>query len=140
MSAFIIQLIGEYVPAPILWAAAGAVSCCGGLNVGLYFMNPVAFQAIMAEEHDEDAQDKAMGPATLEMFQFAVLISALVNGCVSFYGFDRNVSLGCCGLECAAVGSLTAWYSFQDLQKVGQDLTKERNKKQARSKSRPKVE
>ena len=140
MSNFIIQAIVEHVPAPLLWAAAGAASCCAGLSIGLYFANPMAYEILMADEDDEDAQNNAIGQPTLNMFAQSVLISALLNGCVSFYGLDRSVSIGCCGLSCVIVGSLTAWYTFQHLQTLGQSVAKESKKqRQERPESRPRA-
>ena len=130
MANFAVQIVVDNVPAPLLWAAAGPVSCCAGLCIGLYFMNPMAFEILMADEDDEDAQNSAIGQPTLQMFVQSVLMSALVCGCVSAYGLDKNVSIGCCGLICAIVGSLTAWYQFQKLHTLGQDIAQEGKKKQ----------
>lgn len=135
MAAFI-QLILEHIPAPLLWAAAGAGSCCGGLCIGLYFANPAAFEILMADDDDEDAQNQAIGQPTLELFAQSVLVSALVNGCASFFGLNSNVSLGCCGLSCVVVAFLTAWQTFQEVHKLGQSLAKERKTKLKVSKPR----
>eukprot|EP00325_Prymnesiales_sp_UTEX-LB-985_P027411 CAMPEP_0174739670 /NCGR_PEP_ID=MMETSP1094-20130205/72005_1 /TAXON_ID=156173 /ORGANISM="Chrysochromulina brevifilum, Strain UTEX LB 985" /LENGTH=111 /DNA_ID=CAMNT_0015943259 /DNA_START=21 /DNA_END=356 /DNA_ORIENTATION=- len=86
----------------------------------------MAFEILMADEDDEDAQNNAIGQPTLNMFSQCVLISALVNGCVSWNGLHSNVSIGCCGLSCVIVGALTAWSAFQDVHKAGQDMIKER--------------
>lgn len=139
MAALIIQLLTEYVPAPLLWAAASAASCCFGLCVGLRLVNPMAFEILMADEDDEDAQNNAIGQPTLNMFAQSVFVSALMNGCVSFYGFDSNISIGCCGLTFVIVGLLTAWLTFHDVHKLGQDMATER-KKQARPQCRDKVD
>ena len=106
MSAAIIQLVTEHVPAPLLWAAASAASCCGGLCVGLRLANPMAFEILMADEDDEDAQNNAIGQPTLNMFAQSVFISAPVNGCMSFYGLDSNISSGCCVLTFVIVVAL----------------------------------
>jgi hypothetical protein len=140
MSAAIIQLVTEHVPAPLLWAAASAASCCGGLCVGLRLANPMAFEILMADEDDEDAQNNAIGQPTLNMFAQSVFISAPVNGCMSFYGLDSNISIGCCVLTFVIVGLLTAWLTFHDLHKLGQEIATEHKKKQARTQSRDKAD
>ena len=133
--AALIQLASGYIPAPLLWAGAGAASCCFGLCVGLYFVNPMAFEILMADEDDEEAQNNAIGPATLNMFSQCVLVSALLNGCVSLYDHDRSVNFGCCGLCFVVVSSLTAWLTFREVRQAGQEMAKER-KQQERAKTK----
>ena len=70
----LIHLVIENVPAPLLWAVGGAASCCGGLCVGLRLGNPMAFEILMADEDDEDAQNNAIGQPTLNMFVQCVLV------------------------------------------------------------------
>lgn len=135
MTAVVIQLLTEHVPAPLLWGFASAASCCGGLCFGLRLVNPMAFEILMAEEDDEDAQNNAIGQPTLNMFAQSVFISVPLNGCVSFYGFDSNISLGCCGLTFVVVGLLTAWLTFHDVHKAGQEIAIERRKKQTQAKA-----
>ena len=129
MSAFIIKPIVENVPAPILWAAAGAASCCVGLCTGLYYVNPLAFEILMAEEDDEDAINNAIGQSALNMFAHSIVISVVANGGLSYYSVDSEVSAGCCVACCVTVGCLTAWCKLQDTQKVGEDMAEERKKK-----------
>ena len=137
MSNFIIQLIAEHVPAPLLWAAAGAASCCAGLSISLYFANPMAYEVLMADEDDDDAQN--IGQPTLNMFSQCVIISGLLNSGLSFYDFNRSVSIGCCGLSCVIVGLLTAWYALQHLNTFGQSVAKEsREQRRERPESRAK--
>ena len=126
MANNLIQLVIEYVPAPLLWAAGGAASCCFGLALGLRLVNPMAFEILMADEDDEDAYNNAIGQPTLNIFAQCVLISVLVNGCVSWSGLDSNVSVGCCALSLVGVGALTARTAFHDVHKAGQDMVKER--------------
>ena len=140
MASLIIQLLTEYVPAPLLWAAGSAVSCCGGLCIGLRVVNPLAFEILFADEDDEDAQNNAIGQPTLDMFAQSVFISAPVNGCVSFFGFDNNISIACCALTFVIVGLRTAWLTFHDVHKLGQDMAAERKKKQTRPQSRAKAD
>jgi len=118
--------IVDNVPAPILWGAGGAAACCAGLCVGLKYVNPLAFEILMADEDDEDAINKAIGQSALNMFAQSLVISVVVNGCVSLAGFDSNASIGCCAASFAIVGFSTAYCKLQEVQQVGADMAEER--------------
>ena len=121
MSQFVVEAVSSVVPAPLLWAAAGAGSCCGGLALGLYFVNPLAFAILFAEEDDEDAIQKAIGQQVLDRFGVCVLASGLTNSGVSFYGLGTHASLGCCAASCVFVGASTAWFKMQEIKKMAEE-------------------
>lgn len=122
MSSVILEAVRSVVPDPLLWAAAGAASCCGGLATGLYFVNPMAFEILMAEDDDEDAINNAIGTSVLEKFNLVLLLSALANGGASAYGVDTPVNIGCCAATLIGMGCLTAHSKLQDMQQVASDM------------------
>ena len=116
MSALVVEAVRSVVPDPLLWAAAGAASCCAGLALGLYFVNPMAFEILMGEEDDEDAINTAIGDAVLEKFNSVLLLSAVANGGASAYGVDTPVNIGCCVASLVTMGCITAHCKLQDMQ------------------------
>ena len=128
MSALGIEAVRSVVPDPLLWAAAGAASCCGGLALGLYFVNPMAFEILMGEEDDQDAIDSAIGDTVLEKFNSVLLLSAVASGGASAYGVDTPVNIGCCAASLVGMGCITAHCKLQEMQNVasGMEQTKER--------------
>lgn len=128
MSAFLVDAVRSAVPDPVLWAFAGAASCCGGLALGLYWVNPLAFEILMAEEDDEDAINKAIGQSVLDKFAPILLGSALVGGAVSFAEFDTPISITCCAASCIGMGCTTAHCKFQDIQQVAESMAQEKKR------------
>ena len=122
MSAMVVGAVRSVVPDPLLWAVAGAASCCGGLALGLYFVNPMAFEILMGEEDDEDAINKAIGDAVLEKFNSVLLVSAVASGGASAYDVDTPANMGCCIASLVTMGCITAHCKLQDMQKTASDM------------------
>lgn len=118
--SFLIIAVRSAVPDPLLWSAAGAASCCVGLALGLYFVNPAAYEILFAEEDDEDAIHKAIGRPALDKFRDCALVSVLANGVVSYYGLESPANIACCAASFVLVGGLTAYCQLQEIQRTAE--------------------